>query len=233
MSLIKEMQEWRRHLHRYPEIGFEVQASAAFVAEQLRAFGLEVHSGIGQSGVVGVLKKGDGVGSIGLRADMDALQIQEMNDFDYRSQHDGRMHACGHDGHTAMLLGAAKQLADSETFSGTVYFIFQPDEEHGQGAKAMIADGLFERFPMQAVYGLHNMPGMPAGAMAMNPGAIMAGEDNFQITIKGRGGHASQPHKHIDPFPIAAEIISALQTIVSRAVDPGERAVVSLSLIHI
>lgn len=229
---VTEMQQWRRHLHRFPETGFAVEQSATYVAELLESFGLQVHTGIGQTGVVGVLQRGDSDRAIGLRADMDALQVEELNTFDYRSQHAGKMHACGHDGHTAMLLGAAQKLAGSGNFNGTVYFIFQPNEEHGLGAKAMIADGLFDRFPMQAVYGMHNMPGMPAGKLAMNSGAVMAGEDNFVITIKGRGGHASQPHHHIDPIPISAEITLALQTIVARSIDPQERAVVSITEIE-
>lgn len=232
MSQLEEMQQWRRHLHQYPETGFDVEASADFVAKLLTSFGLTVHQGIGQTGVVGVLTRGDSDKAIGLRADLDALQIQELNSFDYRSQHAGRMHACGHDGHTAMLLGAAKILSQSQNFSGTVNFIFQPNEEHGLGAKAMITDGLFDNFPMQAVYGLHNMPGMAAGKLAMNGGAMMAGEDNFKITILGRGGHASQPQCHIDPIPISAELVLALQTIVSRNVDPADRAVVSVTEIH-
>ena len=225
----EQMQEWRRHIHRHPEIGFAVHDTAGFVAKLLESFGLQVHTGIGQTGVVGVLSKGSSDNAIGLRADLDALQVHELNTFEHCSQTQGQMHACGHDGHTAMLLGAAEQLANNGDFDGTAYFIFQPNEEHGLGAKAMIADGLFEKFPMQGVYGMHNMPGMPAGQLAMNSGAVMAGEDNFCITINGRGGHASQPHSHIDPVPISAEIILALQTIVSRNIDPAEQAVVSIT----
>ena len=227
-----EMKQWRRHLHRFPEIGFEVQDTAAFVAKQLQSFGLVVHTGIGQTGVVGVLKRGLSNNAIGLRADLDALTVSELNEFEHCSTHAGKMHACGHDGHTAMLLGAAKRLAKSDSFDGIAYFIFQPNEEHGLGAKAMMADGLFTQFPMQAVYGMHNMPAMRAGVLAMTSGAIMAGEDNFVITIKGRGGHASLPHHHVDPVPISAEIISALQTIVSRSIDPSELAVVSITEIE-
>lgn len=231
-STNQKMQQWRRHLHRFPETGFDVLDSAAFVAERLAEFGVEVHTQIGQTGVVGVLKKGESSRAIGLRADLDALQVNELNTFEYVSQNNGKMHACGHDGHTAMLLGAAETLAKEADFNGTVYFVFQPNEEHGLGAKAMIKDGLFERFPMEAVYGMHNMPGMKAGTLAMNDGAIMAGEDNFVITIQGRGGHASQPHHHIDPVPICGEILTALQTIVSRSIDPSERAVVSVTEIE-
>jgi amidohydrolase len=214
-----QMQSWRRHLHQYPETEFSVFDTAAFVVQKLTEFGLVVHQGIGQIGIVGQLSKGSSNKAIGLRADMDALAIQELNEFSHKSLNDGRMHACGHDGHTSMLLGAAQELAAHGDFDGTVYFIFQPDEEHGSGAQAMIDDGLFERFPMQAVYGLHNMPGMAAGHMAS--------EDNFKIVIKGRGGHASQPHHHIDPLVIGAEILLGLQTIVSRSINPEQQAVVS------
>ncbi len=223
----QQMSHWRQHLHQHPETGFEVHDTAAFVAQKLTEFGLQVHTQIGEIGVVGVLKRGTSDKAIGLRADMDALAIQELNDFTYKSQNEGRMHACGHDGHTAMLLGAAQELAATGNFDGTVYFVFQPDEEHGAGAQSMIDDGLFERFPMQAIYGLHNMPGMTAGTMAMNSGGVMASEDNFNIVIKSRGGHASQPHHHIDPLVIGAEILLALQTIVSRSIDPELQAVVS------
>ncbi len=226
-----EMVTWRRDLHQCPELGFEVPVTADYITKKLKSFGIETHTEIGQTGIVGVLKKGSSRKSIGLRADMDALKIHEQNDFDYKSKTDGQMHACGHDGHSSMLLGAAKALKDLE-FDGTVYFIFQPNEEHGLGAQAMIDDGLFERFPMEAVYGMHNMPGRPAGQLAMKAGPIMAGEDNFAIKIKGRGGHASQPHHHIDPLVISAEIILSLQTIVARSVDPFEQAVVSVTEIE-
>ncbi len=225
------MQEWRRHIHQFPETGFEVEDTAKFVVEKLQSFGFETHSNFGKTGVVGILKKGDSDQAIGLRADLDALHVKELNQFDHCSKHEGKMHACGHDGHTTMLLGAAKELSETN-FDGTVYLIFQPNEEHGLGALAMIHDGLFEKFKMKAVYGMHNMPGMPAGQIAMNAGAVMAGEDNFTITIKGRGGHASQPHHHIDPVPISAEIALAMQTIVSRNIDPSERAVVSITEIE-
>ena len=223
----EQMQTWRRHLHQHPETEFSVFDTAAFVIQKLIEFGLVVHEGVGQIGIVAELRKGTSSKAIGLRADMDALAIQELNEFSHRSVNDGRMHACGHDGHTTMLLGAAQELAQHGTFDGTVYFIFQPDEEHGAGAQAMIDDGLFERFPMQAIYGLHNMPGMAAGHMSMNSGGVMASEDNFKIVIKGRGGHASQPHHHIDPLVIGAEILLGLQTIVSRSINPEQQAVVS------
>ena len=228
-NLIEEMSQWRQLLHSQPETGFDVHQTAAFVATQLKSFGLEVHTGIGQTGIVAKLSNGQSDQAIGLRADMDALQIQEMNAFDYRSKQDGKMHACGHDGHSTMLLGAAKHLAENRNFDGTIYFIFQPNEEHGLGAQAMIDDGLFERFPMQAVFGIHNMPGMEAGTLSMRSGPIMASEDNFVITIKGRGGHAALPHHSIDPLVIGAEIILSLQTIVSRTINPEQQAVVSVT----
>jgi len=226
-----EMISWRHDLHRCPELGFEVPETAAYIADKLKSFGIDTHTGIGKTGIVGVLKKGTSDKAIGLRADIDALKIQEMNTFDHKSKIDGHMHACGHDGHSTMLLGAAKALRDLD-FDGTVYFIFQPNEEHGLGAQAMIDDGLFDRFPMETIYGMHNIPGRPAGQLAMKAGPIMAGEDNFVITIKGRGGHASQPHHHIDPLVISAEIILGLQTIVARSVDPFEQAVVSVTEIE-
>jgi hippurate hydrolase len=219
---------WRRTLHRCPELGFALGETAGFIEEQLRGMGIETHGSIGQSGVVGVLRKGSSDKAIGLRADMDALKIHERNTFEYRSKTDGHMHACGHDGHCAMLLGAAQALRQLD-FDGTVYFIFQPNEEHGLGAEAMIADGLFDRFPMDAVYAMHNIPGRPAGQIALTPGPIMAGEDNFRLTIIGRGGHASQPHQLIDPIIISAEIILAIQTIASRSIDPAEQAVISIT----
>lgn len=231
-NLIEEMSQWRQLLHSQPETGFDVHETAAFVAAQLKSFGLEVHTGIGQTGIVAKLSNGLSDQAIGLRADMDALQIQEKNTFDYRSKQDGKMHACGHDGHSTMLLGAAKHLAENRNFNGTIYFIFQPNEEHGLGAQAMIDDGLFERFPMQSVFGIHNMPGMKAGTLSMRSGPIMASEDNFIIQIKGRGGHASLPHHGIDPLVIGAEIILALQTIVSRTINPEQQAVVSVTEIE-
>ena len=222
---------WRHALHRCPELGFELNETAGYIERQLRELGIETHSEIGQVGLVGVLRKGDSNRAIGLRADMDALKIQELNTFEYRSKTEGHMHACGHDGHSAMLLGAAEALRSLD-FDGTVYFVFQPNEEHGLGAQAMIDDGLFDRFPMDAIYGMHNMPGRPAGQLAMKPDGIMAGEDNFSLTIVGRGGHASQPHQHIDPLVISAEIILAMQSIVARSIDPAEQAVVSVTEIE-
>jgi amidohydrolase len=221
--------EWRRHLHSIPELGFGEHKTSAFVADKLRGFGIEVHQGIGGTGVVGVLKRGPGNQAIALRADMDALKITENTGLSYASTHQGQMHACGHDGHTAMLLGAARYLAERGSFSGTVCFIFQPNEEHGRGAKAMIADGLLERFSFEEIYGLHNMPGMPVGAFATRPGPFMASEDNFEIRIRGKGGHAARPHVANDPMVIAAHVVLALQTIVSRRVSALDTAVVSIT----
>ncbi|WP_282609337.1 M20 aminoacylase family protein [Pelagibius sp. Alg239-R121] len=224
-----EMTAWRRDIHKHPELGFNEVRTSDKVAELLESFGLEIHRGIGTTGIVGVLRKGQGNRAIGLRADMDALPIQEANDFAHRSVNDKVFHGCGHDGHTAMLLGGAKHLAESGDFDGTVYFIFQPSEEDGRGALSMIDDGLFERFPMEAVYGMHNMPGIPAGHFAVRKGSMMTSEDIFVITIKGRGGHASMPNRTIDPVVIGAEVVLALQTIASRSVGPQDWCVVSVT----
>lgn len=224
------LREWRRAFHRHPELAFDLSVTASTVAELLTEFGLdEVHTGVGTSGVVGVLRRGSRTRTIGLRADMDALPIQEMGDRAHRSQVAGAFHGCGHDGHTAMLLGAAKRLSDSDSFDGTVVFVFQPDEENGRGAQAMIDDGLLDRFPMSAIYGLHNKPGIPAGQFATRVGPMMSSEDIFEITIHGRGGHASTPQHHVDPVVIAAELIQALQTIVSRSVAATATAVLSVT----
>lgn len=228
-ALKSEATAWRHDFHRHPELGFQERRTARIVAETLTNFGLEVHTGIGKTGIVGSLTRGSAAQAIGLRADMDALPIQEVNTFAHRSIHDGVFHGCGHDGHTAMLLAAAKRLCDSGNFDGTVYFIFQPSEEDGRGALAMMEDGLFERFPMQAVYGLHNMPGIPAGQFAVRKGAIMSSEDVFEIKIRGRGGHSSMPERAIDPLTIAADVIVALQSIVSYSVAPKDWGVVSVT----
>ena len=228
-SLRDELVTWRRDLHKHPELGFDEIRTSEAVASKLESFGFDVHRGIGQTGVVGVLKRGSGNRAIGLRADMDALPIQEANEFDHRSVHEGVFHGCGHDGHTTMLLGAARYLATSGSFDGTLYVIFQPSEEDGRGALSMIDDGLFERFPMEAVYGMHNMPGIPAGHFAVRKGPIMTSEDVFEIRIQGRGGHASMPERTIDPLVIGAEIILALQTIVSRSVSTRDWCVVSVT----
>jgi len=220
---------WRHDIHTHPELGFRENRTAGVIAKLLAEFGLEVHTGIGATGIVGVLQRGTADQAIGLRADIDALPIQEANTFEHRSVHDGVFHGCGHDGHTAMLLAAAKQMAESGEFDGTVYFIFQPSEEDGRGALAMIDDGLFDRFAMKAVYGMHNMPGIPAGQFAVKKGVIMTSEDIFVIEIKGRGGHASMPDRAIDPVVITAEVILALQSIVSRSVGPQDWGVVSVT----
>ncbi|MCP4387377.1 MAG: amidohydrolase [Gammaproteobacteria bacterium] len=223
------MQTWRHDIHRHPELAFEEHRTANKVAELLAQFGLEVFTSVGNTGVVGLLKKGDSERSIGLRADMDALKIHEQNSFEHRSLTDGQMHACGHDGHTAMLLGAAQYLAAEGEFDGTVVFIFQPAEEHGDGARAMIEDGLFERFPVDAVYAIHNFPSLAVGKFAVRAGSIMAAEDNFEITINGVGCHAAMPHLGKDPIVIGAEIVTAMQSLVSRTLDPIDNAVVSFT----
>ena len=228
-----QMVQWRHQLHQFPETGFNEHKTAGVVAAALELMGLEVHRGIGGTGLVASLTVGDGKEVIGLRADMDALAMTEMAEGrPYTSQHAGCMHGCGHDGHMAMLLGAAQILTRSRDFNGTVRFIFQPAEEHGRGANAMMQDGLFDRFPVDEIYGAHNIPGMPVGHIATRTGGIMASEDNFVIRILGRGGHAARPHMAVDPLVVAADIILALQTIVSRSVDPAESAVVSCTEIH-
>lgn len=222
------LKSWRHELHRHPETGFEELRTSDFVAILLGGMGMDVHRGIGGTGLVADLKVGDGSGVIGLRADMDALAIHEnAPEREHASKTEGKMHACGHDGHMAMILGAAKLLSERRDFNGTVRFIFQPAEEHGRGAKAMMQDGLFERFPVDAIYGAHNMPGLPTGNIATRVGGIMASEDNFVIHVKGQGTHAARPHMGIDPIVIGSEIVLALQTIVSRNVDPSLSAVIS------
>jgi amidohydrolase len=228
-SMRETMQAWRHDIHRHPELAFEEHRTADKVAELLTGFGLEVHRSIGNTGVVGVLKKGSSERAIGLRADMDALKILEQNTFEYCSLSDGKMHACGHDGHTAMLLGAAHYLASEGVFDGTVVFIFQPAEEHGDGARAMIDDGLFERFPVDSVFAIHNFPSLASGKFAVRAGSIMAAEDNFEITINGVGCHAAMPHLGKDPIVIGSEIVTAMQSLVSRSLDPLDNAVVSFT----
>ncbi|MFZ9036889.1 MAG: M20 aminoacylase family protein [Gammaproteobacteria bacterium] len=223
------MQAWRHDIHRHPELAFEEHRTAEKVADLLTQFGLEVHTSVGNTGVVGLLKKGDSERALGLRADMDALKIQEQNSFEHRSLNEGKMHACGHDGHTAMLLGAAQYLAAEGKFDGTVVFIFQPAEEHGDGARAMIEDGLFERFPVDAVYAIHNFPSLAVGKFAVRAGSIMAAEDNFEITVNGTGCHAAMPHLGKDAIVIGAEIVTAMQSLVSRTMDPIDNGVVSFT----
>jgi amidohydrolase len=227
-TLQGQLKDWRQYLHQNPETGFEEANTSEYVANILKTLGLEVHRGIGGTGLIANLTVGNGKRAIGLRADMDALNIAEQAPSRaYASINTGKMHACGHDGHMSMILGAARLLAEKRDFNGTVRFIFQPAEEHGRGAKAMMQDGLFDRFPVDAIFGAHNMPGMRAGTFATRAGGIMASEDNFVIHIKGRGTHAARPHMGVDPIVIASQIILALQTIVSRNLDPGLQAVIS------
>ena len=230
-ELLPEITAWRRDFHEHPELQFDVHRTAAKVAELLRGFGCdEVVEGIGRTGVVGVIKgKAGGSGRvIGLRADMDALPIIEQTGLDYASKTPGKMHACGHDGHTAMLLGAAKYLAETRNFDGAAVVIFQPAEEGGGGGREMVLDGMMDRFGIQEVYGMHNMPGIPVGHFAIRPGAIMAAADQFEIVVTGKGGHAAKPHDCIDTTVVAAHIIVAAQTIASRTVDPLKQVVVSI-----
>lgn len=233
LALADEVTLWRRYLHANPETAFEEVNTARFIAEKLRSFGgIEVFEGIGGTGVVGVLNGQAAGPSIGLRADIDALDISETNDFPWSSTVPGKMHACGHDGHTAMLLGAAKYLATRRHFNGRVVFIFQPAEENEGGARVMIEQGLFDKFPVDRIFGLHNRPGLPEGHMAFAPGPVMAGYDLFQIVIKGKGGHAAKPNLTIDPIVISSHVILALQSIVSRMADPAHALVVSCTQIN-
>ncbi|WP_371225739.1 amidohydrolase [Roseovarius sp. 2305UL8-3] len=224
-----EMTSWRHGFHQIPELEFDLPKTEARVAELLESFGLEVHRGIGQSGVVGVLQRGNGPRSIGIRADMDALPIDEVNGFAHRSTHPGKMHACGHDGHMTMALGAAKHLAGQGDFNGRAVFIFQPNEEFGDGAAAMIRDGMFDRFGIERVYGMHNIPGMELTDFATRAGPITAAESLFEIEITARGGHAALPHMGVDAITVGAQMVSALQTIVSRKLDPAQNGVVSIT----
>lgn len=228
-ALHAEMRAWRHHLHAHPEFGFEEKGTAAFVAAKLREFGLEVAEGVGGTGVVGTLTRGSSNRAIALRADMDALRIAEHGELPYRSQNPGVMHACGHDGHTAMLLGAAKLLAEEGGFDGTVRFLFQPAEEWGRGALAMLDDGLMTRFPFDEIYGLHNMPGVPVGHFETAPGPFMSAEDNFEIVLRGLGGHAARPHHTREVLVAACALVMDLQTIVARRVSPTDIAVVSVT----
>ncbi|MCW5255204.1 amidohydrolase [Verminephrobacter aporrectodeae subsp. tuberculatae] len=225
----------RRDIHAHPELCFEEVRTADVVAQKLSEWGLPIHRGLGKTGVVATVLGRDGGASgraIGLRADMDALPMQEFNTFAHASQHQGKMHACGHDGHTAMLLAAAQHFSRQRDFDGTVYLIFQPAEEGGGGARVMIEDGLFERFPMQAVFGMHNWPGMPMGNFAVSPGPVMASTSEFRITIHGKGGHAALPHTGIDPVLIACQMVQAFQTIISRNKKPVDAGVISVTMMH-
>ena len=239
MHLVKQIEdmelqlsEWRQDLHAHPELGFEEHRTSDFVASKLEEFGVEVHREIGKTGVVGVLRQGNETRSIGLRADMDALPISETNEFSHKSKNPGKMHACGHDGHTVMLLAAAKYLAESRSFSGQVNFIFQPAEEGLGGAKAMIDDGLFDKFPCDRVYAMHNGPGIAVGKFASVPGIRTAAGAFFDIKVIGKGGHGAFPQFAIDPITIAAEIIGAIQTIISRTTSPNDSAVLSITKMH-
>ena len=229
----KDLTAWRHELHAHPETAFEERQTAEFVAQRLQEFGLNVERGLAGTGVVGTLKgNAPGHRAIALRADMDALHIHEKNGVAYASKTPGKMHACGHDGHTTMLLGAARYLAETRNFAGTVHFIFQPAEENEGGGRVMIEEGLFEKFPVEAVYGLHNWPGMPTGKFATRPGPMMASFDIFEITVTGKGTHAALPHLGIDPVVAAAQIATGLQTITSRNTHPLDSAVVSVTQIH-
>ena len=225
----------RRDIHAHPELCFEEVRTAEVVAAKLTEWGIPVHRGMGTTGVVGIVHGRDGGASgraIGLRADMDALPMQEHNHFAHASQHAGKMHACGHDGHTAMLLAAAQHFSKHRNFDGTVYLIFQPAEEGGGGAREMIKDGLFEQFPMEAVFGMHNRPGLPAGSFAASTGPVMASSNDFVITIRGKGAHAALPHNGIDPVPVACQMVQAFQTIISRNKKPVDAGVISVTMIH-
>mgnify|MGYP003609682704 CR=1 FL=1 len=226
------LQSIRRDLHAHPELSFQETRTSDRVAELLTAWGIPIHRGMGRTGLVGILKNGDSDRTVGLRADMDALPMTEANQFAHASRHPGVMHACGHDGHTTMLLGAAQALARTRRFNGTVYLIFQPAEEHGGGAREMMKDGLFERFPMEAVFGMHNMPGIAAGHFALSPGPVLASSNEFRVRVRGKGGHAAMPHLAVDPLPIAAQILLGFQTIISRNRKPSETALISVTMVH-
>jgi amidohydrolase len=227
-----ELTAIRRDIHAHPELAFAEERTSDLVAAKLHEFGIEVHRGMAGTGVVGTIRRGTSPAAIGLRADMDALPIQELNDFAHRSTADGRMHACGHDGHTAMLLGAAKYLAQTRNFDGTVHLIFQPAEEGGGGGRIMVEQGLFDKFPCDAVFALHNRPGVAVGQIVAKAGPLLAASDRWDIRVTGHGTHAAHPHLGIDPFVVGAEIVLALQTIVSRTVDPMEQAVVSVGFMR-
>ncbi len=225
----------RRDIHAHPELCFQEVRTADVIAAKLTEWGIPIHRGLGTTGVVGIVHGRDGGAcgrAVGLRADIDALPMQEFNTFAHASKHQGRMHACGHDGHTAMLLAAAQYFSKHRDFDGTVYLIFQPAEEGGGGAREMIKDGLFERFPMQAVFGMHNWPGMPAGSFAVSPGPVMASSNEFKITIRGKGSHGAMPHMGIDPVPVACQMVQAFQNIISRNKKPIEAGVISVTMIH-
>jgi len=232
-AYLDEMKTLRRDIHAHPELAYEEVRTAELVAAKLTEWNIPLHTGLGKTGVVGIIKQGHSDQAIGLRADMDALPIHEQNTFSHASKHPGKMHACGHDGHTAMLLAAAKYLAKNRQFDGTVYLIFQPAEEGGGGADAMIKDGLLQKFPMQQVFGMHNWPGLPVGQFAVSPGPVMAAFDTFRIVIRGKGCHAALPHLGLDPVPVAAQIILAFQTILTRSANPLDNGVLSVTTVHV
>ncbi|MFZ6731258.1 M20 aminoacylase family protein [Undibacterium sp. Ji42W] len=227
-----EIQQIRRDIHAHPELCFEEHRTSEVVAQKLEAWGIPIIRGLAGTGIVGVLKNGTSERAIGLRADMDALPMQEINTFAHTSKHDGKMHACGHDGHTAMLLGAAHYLSKYKEFDGTVYLIFQPAEEGGGGARRMIEDGMFDKYPMDAVFGMHNWPGVAVGTFGVTPGPMMASSNEFEVIVRGKGAHAAQPHKGIDPIMVAVQMAQSWQTIVSRNASPLESAVLSVTQIH-
>ncbi len=227
-----EIQQIRRDIHAHPELCFEEHRTSEVVAQKLEAWGIPIIRGLAGTGIIGVLKNGTSERAIGLRADMDALPMQEINTFAHTSKHDGKMHACGHDGHTAMLLGAAHYLSKYKEFDGTVYLIFQPAEEGGGGARRMIEDGMFDKYPMDAVFGMHNWPGVATGNFGVTPGPMMASSNEFEVIVRGKGAHAAQPHKGIDPIMVAVQMAQSWQTIVSRNASPLESAVLSVTQIH-
>ena len=222
----------RRDIHAHPELCFQENRTADVIAKALTDWGIPIHRGLGKTGVVGIVKNGTSSRAVGLRADIDALPMTEHNTFAHASQHQGKMHACGHDGHTAMLLAAAKHLSKHRNFDGTVYLVFQPAEEGGGGAREMIKDGIFEKFPMEAIFGAHNWPGMPVGTVGLNPGAVMASSNEFRVVIRGKGSHAALPYMGIDPIPVACQMVMAWQTIITRNRKPIDPGVISATMIH-
>ncbi|MGZ4960514.1 MAG: M20 aminoacylase family protein [Methylomonas sp.] len=229
---IGQIRALRHDIHAHPELRFEEERTADLVAAKLTEWGIPIHRGLGKTGVIGIIKAGNSGRAIGLRADMDALPLHEQNQFEHASRHPGKMHGCGHDGHTAMLLAAAQYLASHRQFDGTVYLIFQPAEEEGGGANEMIKDGLFERFPMQAIYGLHNWPGLAVGQFAVGEGPVMASSNLFRIVIRGKGCHAALPHLGLDPVPVAAQMITAFQNILTRSAHPLDKGLLSVTMLH-
>ncbi len=231
-SQAESLTQIRRDIHAHPELCFKELRTADLVAQKLTEWGIPIHRGLGQTGVVGIVKSGTSERAIGLRADMDALPMQELNTFAHASTQPGKMHACGHDGHTAMLLAAAQYFSTHRDFDGTVYLIFQPAEEGGGGAREMIRDGLFEKFPMDAVFGMHNWPGAAVGQFSVSAGAVMASSNEFKITLQGKGGHGAMPHNALDPVPVACQLVQSFQTIISRNKKPIDAGVISVTMVH-